>query len=183
MQLTQRKIVTIPFYRLVLSIALCCALTPSALVRAAVREPPLKCEFTRGAWCVVKGAAKAEMTKNGSAKFNTWRFFDEYWRREVGVVLEGVNCVGNTADVIELVEVNSNVIWEGRRWREAVVNLRKDNSCSLRLMVPSHDQAFVKKAASSLSGHVAACMKGRVCAENILAPRIFDALVKGTSPP
>jgi hypothetical protein len=115
-------------------------------LRAELQEPPLKCEITRGSWCIVKGISEIRFANVQNGKWHKWALYDEYWKKDVGIVLEGTGCVDTAADTIELVEVHSNVLWEGRRWKEAVVSIRRDRTCELRLMVPTNDIAFVKKA-------------------------------------
>ena len=151
------------------------ALSPTIL-KAEPQEPPLKCEISRGAWCIVKGIGEIKFVARQNEQWNRWALYDNYWKKEVGVVLEGSGCIDTVADKVELIKVRSNVIWEGRRWKEAVVSLRRDGTCELRLMVPVSDPNFVRKAASSLSGHIAACVAGHTCVDNILSTLVYKSL-------
>ncbi len=144
-------------------------------------EPPLRCEIARGAWCIMPGVGKIE-TFDRDNKISRLTIIDEYWGKEVGMVTEGPACSNAFADIVEIVEINSDLLHNGRYWREIVVKLRRDNTCFLRLMVPTGDKAFVSPAASSLSGHLAACIAGRACTDHILAAHLYYPLVTGKFP-
>jgi hypothetical protein len=146
------------------------------VLKAEPQEPPLKCEISRGAWCIVRGIGEIKFVARQSGKWNKWSLYDNYWKKEVGVVLEGTACIDTVADKVELIKVRPNVLWEDRRWKEAVVSLRRDGTCELRLLVPVSDPIFVRKAASSLSGHIAACIAGHACADNILSTFVYKSL-------
>jgi hypothetical protein len=145
-------------------------------LKAEMHEPPLQCEISRGAWCIIKGVGEIRLEEGRDGKWNKWTIVDRYWNREVGLIFEEISCADTEADRIEIVHVRSNVRWEQGLWNEATVSLRKDGSCELRLMVPVSDQEFRKKAASSLSGHIAACLPGRPCADNILSTKLYKFL-------
>jgi hypothetical protein len=148
----------------------CIALALSTpIISAEPQEPPLKCEVTPGAWCIVRGIGEIKYVPRQSEQWNKWSLYDNYWKREVGVVLEAPACNETVADRVKLIKLSPNVLWEGRRWKEATVSLRRDGTCDLRLMVPLSDPMFVRKAASSLSGHIAACIAGHACADNMLS--------------
>jgi hypothetical protein len=148
----------------------------ASVLKAEPQEPPIKCEVARGAWCIVRGVGEIKFVARQSEQWNKWSLYDNYWKKEVGVVLEGTACSDTVADKVELIKVRPNVLWEGRRWKEAVVSLRRDGTCELRLMVPIDDPSFVRKAASSLSGHIAACFAGHACADNMLSTFVYKSL-------
>lgn len=155
----------------------CIALSLSTpILRAEPQEPPLKCEVAHGAWCVVRGIGEIKFVARQNEQWNKWSLYDNYWKREVGVVLETPGCNDTVADRVELIKIRANVLWEGSRWKEAVVSLRRDGTCELRLMVPLSDPIFVRKAASSLSGHIAACIAGHACTDNILSAFVYKSL-------
>lgn len=150
--------------------------------KADQREPPLKCEINRGAWCIVKGVDNINFSIVKDERLNRWSIWDSYWQKEVGIVLESFGCVDASADSIEVFKVNSNVLWEGRLWREVVVKLRNDNSCNLRLFVSMEDSNFRNKAATGLGGAIAICISGRTCTENILATYVYELLASDRKP-
>ncbi|MYM41936.1 hypothetical protein [Duganella qianjiadongensis] len=146
------------------------------ILSAAPQEPPLKCEVTHGAWCVARGIGEIKFVAHQNEQWNRWSLYDNYWKREVGVVLETPGCSDTVADRVELIKISPNVLWEGSRWKEAVISLRRDGTCELRLMVPLSDLNFVGKAASSLTGHIAACIAGRACTDNMLSAFAYKSL-------
>jgi hypothetical protein len=155
----------------------CIALALStSFLRAEPHEPPLKCEITHGAWCVVRGIGEVKFVARQNEQWNKWSLYDNYWKREVGVVLETPGCSDTVADRVELIKISPNVLWEGSRWKEAVISLQRDRTCQLRLMVPLSDPTFVRKAASSLSGHIAACIAGHACTDNMLSAFVYKSL-------
>lgn len=139
-------------------------------------EPPLKCKIMHGAWCILDGVDQREFTSYRNRYWRQWNLHDKYWNREVGVVLERRDCRGKAANTIEVVKVRPNTLWAGRRWNEVLLKLRKDRTCELRLFVPVDDRDFVKKAATSLSGNIAVCLRGRPFVENVLSPLVYKLL-------
>jgi hypothetical protein len=162
------------FSRWQIRLALLLVLAPG--IKAEPHEPPLQCEISRGAWCIVKGIGEIRFAKIPNSEWNKWTVNDDYWHRRVGIILEKASCPETVADTVEIVQVRSNVRWEGNLWREAVIQLRKDRRCQLRLMVPLDDLSFQKKAASSLTGSVAACIAGMACTDNILSTKVYRVL-------
>lgn len=145
-------------------------------VNAEPMEPPLACEITRKAWCIMKGMAEIKFVKSTDGRWHRWVLYDGYWKRDVGVILEDVGCESATADTIEVTATRQTIAWDGRTWTRVVIRLRKDRSCELVLMVPAGDPKFRKRVASSLSGHIAVCIQDRRCSDNILSRQIYSLL-------
>jgi hypothetical protein len=154
----------------------------SSSLRAEPKEPPLKCGIDRTSWCIVKNADDIKVSVTKKDKWREWRIFDNYWKREVGLVLEKKRCPALKAEGLWVSSVNGNVLWEGEQWQEVVVDLRKDKLCTLRLLVPTRNREFRRKAASSLSGHIAACLPNQKCTSNVLSTHVYKLLDNGQPP-
>lgn len=150
-------------------------LTPN--LHADQPEPPLKCEVNRGAWCILRGIGEIKFSAGREEEqWREWSLYDNYWKKQVGVIFEEATCMDTVADDVEVTQVRSNVLWNKRRWNEAIVSLRREGTCKLRLLVPVSDPTFVRKAASSLSGSIAACIPGHACSDNVLSNIVYKSL-------
>jgi hypothetical protein len=142
------------------------------------KELPLRCEIARGWWCILGNVGEINFSKTTDENIANWTFYDSYWKRKVGVLLEQGDCKASAADSIQILRARTHVLWKGHHWNDVTVGLKSDSSCKLRILVPAEDPSFLVKAATALSGNIAVCMANQLCSDNILSERIFDLLVK-----
>lgn len=141
--------------------------------RAMALEPPMQCAIKRGAWCIISSNHTITYSGVHDEPRYQWHIAGDYWKDEPALILESKGCRDAVADDNQIVETNSEVTWEGKRWREVVVRLRKDGTCELRLLAPTFDQVELDAAASRLSTNIAVCFAHQPCEQSSISSDIY----------
>ena len=145
-------------------------------------EPPLKCEIRRGAWCFMKSPYRVTFSHAQNEPYYVWIVSEDMWRNEEGVILEDEACAESPADTIDVKDSLTQVVWEGKNWRQVTLVLRKDSTCNLRLLAPMKDEAPLDMAASALSTHISACYANtKDCTKDLVADRVYPWFARDIS--
>ena len=143
------------------------------VVEAWAEEPPIRCEITRGSWCILASPYQIMFSPVPGTSLNQWTLSESYWHKEAAIILESTMCPDRKAEVLEIAETNPRFLWLGRYWRRVVVRLTTDGECSLQLLAPTRSRAPLDMAVSAISTHVAACIDAKPCPEAIVGPTVY----------
>lgn len=106
------------------------AQTPAAIAL----EPPAECDISRGAWCIIGSGYTITYSGIPGEEYSQWTIYADYWASEPAVIIESDGCRKDSADDNSLIASNNNALLDDKLWREVVVQLGTDGSCTLRLM-------------------------------------------------
>lgn len=108
---------------------------------ADAAAPRRTCEITRQSWCVLAGSleiTKLQKSNNRDPAGTIWVLDDVGEVQSKLVVIEPPGCAVGFADTIEPLSFAEAVSWRDQSWDEMSIRLKRNESCDLRLRVPSY---------------------------------------------
>lgn len=139
---------------------------------ATVSEPPISCEFYRGAWCLLSAGESITFRPLPNESRNLWSFSKGYWGGERAYIFEPDTCRKIKADQAITLETKTDYIWQGKVWEKLIISLSTTGQCNLELMYPNKDREVLGFAKSAVKTLVAICFDDQECEANILAGRL-----------
>lgn len=144
-------------------------------LEAKSSEPPLRCEFSRGDWCLLKKGYLAKASQAEQGNYHVYWIAEDYWANEAGVVLEGPACGHGLAPNVTIGRQEPHFKWENVEWRMVELNFGSPSGCTLKLLAPLKRAAPLDMAASVLSTNVAYCDRVKECQPKLVADAIHGA--------
>ena len=123
------------FLQLTIGCSVCGIATSAELQRPAA--PPRKCEVRQAVWCIYQGAWEITDRLVEHQKYDrVWIVRGFFQPRAPLVVMEPNGCREGLADSATAIRFDSQFVWEGKSWNKMTVQVKKDGTCDLDILLP-----------------------------------------------
>jgi hypothetical protein len=123
------------FLQLTIGCSVCGIATSAELQRPAA--PPRKCEVRQAVWCIYQGAGEITDRLVEHQKYDrVWIVRGFFQPRAPLVVMEPNGCREGLADSATAIRFDSQFVWERKSWNKMTVQVKKDGTCDLDILLP-----------------------------------------------
>jgi len=138
--------------------------------------PPRKCEIRLAAWCIYESDITIQHKPAQGAEYHSvWTLWGSYWRQHPAMILEPNGCRSGISNEMRLVTFDGRFRWQNKTWNSAVVRLKTDGTCDLRLLSPTVATDPDGAAFSATLSLIQACQTDE-CSGPTVGERIWPAV-------
>jgi len=114
-----------------------CAHSAPAETPMVPAAPPAKCEIALPVWCIREGAYEivSQFSKHNAYR-RVWIIRGFFKPSSPLIVREPYGCRQGLSDQAEALTFDKHIKWGGKEWNRMTVQLKKDGSCNIELLVP-----------------------------------------------
>lgn len=124
----------IPAFFLCMSLVGFASASPS---QQGASAPPQRCEIRFSAWCIVQGASVVtRRLADDGINDRTWSLEGSFLPESKLLILEPRGCKTGHADEMRLISFEKGIEWNRQTLDRAVVRIKSDRSCDLKVLFP-----------------------------------------------
>lgn len=164
------------FAATVILLAGCANAAPATQGSGQVAAPPRKCEIRLSAWCIYESNITIQHKPARETDYRSqWMLWGSYWAQHPAIVLEPDGCRRGTSNEMRLLKFDGGFKWQDKKWNSAVVRLKSDGTCDLRLLAPTVAEDPDGAAFSAILSLIQACQTEE-CSGPTVGERIWPGV-------